>query len=186
MKKETMRKDSLDTRVRVIAESGKCKGMPNWVCLPQNKEKRALHMDVCNKLVELSDANGKYPITALVYFAVGKNAHRIHVFLGGYENIDVKKAETIFKWLKLYAKYNKNEKLFRNSNVAHALTKFYDSVSTSTKDFKAALEKTESNAKIDVKNSKAIVKSLGMGEEVNVDVTEMEVAVAAAAEVAAE
>jgi len=185
MKKETMTKNSLDTRVRAIGESGKGKGMPNWFNLPQNKEKRLLHIDICKKLVELSNANGNYPITYLVYFAVGKNAHRLHIFLGGYDTINVKKAETIFKWLAMFAKYHKNDKLFRNPNVAHALCRFYDKFSTKTKDFKAAMELMESNPKVDVKNAKPIVEGMGIGKQPKVDVTEMEVATAAA-EVAAE
>ena len=184
-KNETMKKNSLDTRVRAIGESGKGKGMPNWFNLPQNKDKRILHIDICKKLVELSNANGKYPITYLVYFAVGKNAHRLPTFLGGYDTINEKKAETIFKWLTMFAKYNKNEKLFRNPNVAHALCRFYDKFSTKTKDFKAAMEQTAPNPKVDVKNAKAIVEGLGIAKQPKVDVTEMEVATAAA-EVAAE
>jgi hypothetical protein len=86
-------KSSLDTRVRAIAESGKGKGMPNWFNLPQNKDKRATHIEVCTKLAELSKKNGNYPITYLVYFAVGKNAHRIPTFLSGYTKIDEAKAE---------------------------------------------------------------------------------------------
>lgn len=187
MSKKTIetKKNSLDTRVRAIGESGKGKGMPNWFNLPQNKEKRILHIDICKKLVELSNANGNYPITYLVYFAVGKNAHRLPTFLGGYDTINEKKAETIFKWLTMFAKHHKNDKLFRNPNVAHALCRFYDKYSTKTKDFKAALEKMESNPKIDVNNAKFVVEGLGIAKQPKVNVTEMEVATAAA-EVAAE
>lgn len=177
-KMEETKKHSLDARVRAIGESGKGKGMPNWFNLPQNKEKRLLHIDICKKLVELSNANDNYPITYLVYFAVGKNAHRLHIFLGGYDKIDVKKAETIFKWLKMLAKYHKNDKLFRNPNAAHALCRFYDKFSTKTKDFKAALESMESNPKIDVKNAKAIVEGMGIAKQPKVDVTELDAALA--------
>ena len=171
-------KNSLDTRVRAIGESGKGKGMPNWFNLPQNKENRLLHIDICKKLVELSTANGNYPITYLVYFAIGKNAHRLPVFLSGYTTINEKKAETIFKWLKMFAKYHKNEKLFRNPNVAHALCRFYDKFSTKTKDFEAAMKLMESNPKIDVKNAKPIVEGMGIAKKPKVDVTELEVATA--------
>ena len=164
-KTETTEKNSLDTRVRAIAESGKGKGMPNWFNLPQNKEKRALHIDICKKLTELSTKHNNYPITYLVYFAVGKNAHRLPTFLGGYDKINEKKAETIFSWLKLFAKYHKNDKLFRNPNVAHALCRFYDKFSTKTKDFKAAMESMESNPKIDVKNAKPIMEGLGITKQ---------------------
>ena len=113
---KTAVKNSLDARVRAIAESGKGKGMPNWFNLPQNKDKRVTHIEVCTKLAELSKKYDNYPITYLVYFAVGKNAHRIPTFLSGYTKIDETKAEKIFSWLKLFAKYHKNEKLFRNPN----------------------------------------------------------------------
>jgi hypothetical protein len=181
-KNETMKKNSLDTRVRAIAESGKGKGMPNWFNLPQNKENRLLHIDICKKLTALSVANDNYPITYLVYFAVGKNAHRLCTFLGGYDKIDEKKAETIFNWLTLFAKHHKNEKLFKNPNVAHALCRFYDKYSTKTKDFKAALAASESNPKIDVKNAKMSVEALGIAKKVEeaAPAEEMEMAMAAA------
>ena len=171
-------KKSLDTRVRAIGESGRGVGMPNWFNLSQNKDKRALHIDICKKLTELSVANGNYPITYLVYFAVGKNAHRLPTFLSGYTKIDEKKAEKIFSWLKLFAKYHKNDKLFRNPNVAHALCRFYDKFSTKTKDFKAAMESMESNPKIDVKNAKAIVEGMGIAKNAKAE-AEVEAAEAA-------
>ena len=180
-------KFSLDTRVRLVAENEGGKGvkMPAWFNLPQHKALRQQHIDICKGLVALSVANGNYPITYLVYFAVGKNAHRKEVFEDGYTRFDEKKAEKIFSWLKLFAKYHKNAKLFRNPNVAHALCRFYDKFSTKTKDFKAAMEQTAPNPKVDVKNAKAIVEGLGIAKQPKVDVTEMEVATAAA-EVAAE
>jgi len=184
MAKETKtKKVTIDSRVRAIAESGSGKGvgMPNWFTLPQNKEKRALHIDICKKLTELSNAHDKYPITYLVYFAVGKNAHRLCTFLGGYDKIDEKKAETIFKWLEMFAKHHKNEKLFKNPNVAHALCRFYDKYSTKTKDFKEALAKSESNPKIDVKNAKMSVETLGIAKKVEETEKTEEMAMAMAA-----
>lgn len=159
-------KFSLDTRVRLVAENEGGKGvkMPAWFNLPQHKALRQQHIDICKGLVALSVANGNYPITYLVYFAVGKNAHRKEVFEDGYTKFDEKKAEKIFSWLKLFAKYHKNEKLFRNPNVAHALCRFYDKFSTKTKDFKAAMELMESNPKVDVKNAKAIVEGMGIAK----------------------
>jgi hypothetical protein len=159
-------KFSLDTRVRLVAENEGGKGvkMPVWFNLPQHKALRQQHIDICKGLVALSEANGNYPITYLVYFAVGKNAHRKEVFEDGYTKFDEKKAEKIFSWLKLFAKYHKNDKLFRNPNVAHALCRFYDKFSTLTKDFKAAMELMESNPKVDVKNAKAIVEGMGIAK----------------------
>ena len=160
-------KFSLDTRVRLVAENEGGKGvkMPAWFNLPQHKALRQQHIDICKGLTALSVANGNYPITYLVYFAVGKNAHRKEVFEDGYTRFDEKKAEKIFSWLKLFAKYHKNEKLFRNPNVAHALCRFYDKFSTKTKDFKAAMELMESNPKVDVKNAKAIVEGMGIAKQ---------------------
>lgn len=160
-------KFSLDTRVRLVAENEGGKGvkMPAWFNLPQHKALRQQHIDICKGLVALSVANGNYPITYLVYFAVGKNAHRKEVFEDGYTRFDEKKAEKIFSWLKLFAKYHKNDKLFRNPNVAHALCRFYDKFSTKTKDFKAAMELMESNPKVDVKNAKAIVDGMGIAKQ---------------------
>jgi hypothetical protein len=175
----------IQEKVYMIAQNGNGKGvgMPNWFTLPQNKEKRALHINICKKLVELSEKYGNYPITYLVYFAIGKNAHRTHVFLGGYETINEAKAEKIFSWLVLFAMYHKNEKLFKNPNVAHALCKFYDKVSTKTKDFKAALNTMEKNPNIDVKNAKFTMEGLGIAKEQNEEsVAEMAVVTAVAAE----
>ena len=94
-------KFSLDTRVRLVAENEGGKGvkMPVWFNLPQHKELRKKHIDICKGLVALSVANDNYPITYLVYFAVGKNAHRKEVFEDGYTKFDEKKAEKIFSWL---------------------------------------------------------------------------------------
>ena len=172
MKNENVKK-SLETRVRAIAESGRGVGMPNWFNLPQNKDKRMLHIDICKKLAELSDANNHYPITYLVYFAVGKNAHRLPTFLSGYTKFDEKKAKTIFKWLALFAKHNKNEKLFRNPNLAHAICRFYDKYSTKTEDFKTALATYEPNPK--VTNFKMVAEGLGIAKTPKVE-TEVEAA----------
>ena len=173
---EKKAKFSLDTRVRLVAENNGGKGvkMPKWFTLPQNKARRQQHIDICKELNNLSVANGNYPITYLVYFAVGKNAHRKEVFENGYTKFDKNKAEKIFSWLKIAAKYHKNDKLFRNPNAAHALCRFYDKFSTKTSDFKAALGKMESNPKIDLKNAKALVEGMGIGKQTKT--TELEVA----------
>ena len=183
MAKETAtKKTTIESRIRTIASGNKGHNMPVWFKLPQHKALREQHIDVCKKLVELSAAHNNYPITYLVYFAVGKNAHRKEVFEDGYTKIDEKKAETIFNWLTLFAKHHKNEKLFKNPNVAHALCRFYDKYSTKTKDFKAALAASESNPKIDVKNAKMSVETLGIAKKVEevAPAEEMEMAMAAA------
>ena len=175
-KKVEEKKVSLDARIRAIAESGKAKGMPNKFNLPNNKEKRLLHIDICKQLAALSDENGKYPMSQLVYFAISKNAHRIYVFENGYEVFNEKKAKTILSWLKLFAKHNNNPKLFRNGDLAHALCRFYDKYSTKTKDFKAALSDYTPNPS--VKDFTMVAEGLGIAKQPKVEVTELELATA--------
>lgn len=168
-KKASKVKNTLDARVRRIAENenGKGCGMEKWFSLPAYKEMRQLHIDICKKLVELSNKYDGYPITYLVYFAIGKNAHRLPVFAHGYENINEKKAETILSWLKLFAKHNGNPKLFRNPNLAHVLCRYYDKYSTKTKDFKALLKNYEPNPK--VVDFKTVATALGIAKTVEAE-----------------
>lgn len=147
MSKKEVKKNTLDVRTRAIATSGKAVGMPNRFNLPQNKEKRLLHIEICKKLVEYADKYN-YTVSKLVYFAIGKNAHRINVFFEGYATFNEKKVTTIFKWLNMFAKYNDNHKLFHNADVMHALVRFYDKYSTKTSDFKAALANYTPNPKV--------------------------------------
>ena len=156
---KTVDKTTLESRVRAVAKSGKCMGMGEWTKSPKNREKKALHVNICKKLAELSDKNGGYPITYLVYFAVGKSAHRTHIFEGGYETFNEKKAKTILSWLKAFAKYNGNDKLVRNANIAHALCAFYEQISSKPKDFNAALAAVTPNPKF--KTFKEAFKALG-------------------------
>lgn len=132
-------KKTLENRIRAIAESGRGVGMPNWFNLAQFKAVKAKHISICQELAKLSDENNSYPITYLVYFAVGKNAHRLPTFLGGYKKIDVDKAKTILSWLDIFARHENKASLFRNANVMHALVRFYEKQSSDTDAFKAAL-----------------------------------------------
>jgi hypothetical protein len=177
-----IKKNTLDARVRKVAEtnSGKGVGMEKWFNLPQYKKMRVLHIDICKKLVELSNKNEGYPITYLVYFAVGKNAHRIEVFQHGYERIDEKKAETILNWLHIFAKHNNNPKLFRNPNLAHVLCRYYDKYSEKTKDFRALLKNYAPNPK--VKDFKTLASALGIAKETKSEAEEKLEAVAVSAE----
>lgn len=61
------------------------------------------HNQICKKLVELSD-NHNYPMTQLVYIAIGKNAHRPIVFEKGYVKIDEEKVELFMKLCEVFAK----------------------------------------------------------------------------------
>ena len=122
--------------------------------LRQMKNRKS-HHEVCKKLVELADKYN-YPICYLVYFAIGKNAHRTYVFENGYKFINIEKATTILNWLGLFAKHHKNQKYFNNTDVSHCLTKYYEKISCKTKDFKEALAKQEIMPKIE--NFKEIEK----------------------------
>jgi hypothetical protein len=123
---------------------------------------RALHIDICKKILAYSKKHDNYPISGLVYFGVGKNAHRIPVFAHGYENFDEKKVETIFSWLSIFAKHNKNPKLFRNANIMHVLVRYYDKYSTKTKDFRELLKNYEPNPK--VTDFKSLATALGIAK----------------------
>lgn len=155
-------KTTLEFKVRNNAES---KLVARKLCVPQAKERKAAHISVCQKLCELSDKNGQYPITYLVYFAVGKNAHRNEVFDEGYSKIDMTKAKTILTWLRMVANFNKNGKIFRNSNLAHALCKYYDTISKKTTDFEKIVSKIKANGNGKLGNFKEIVKAMGMSIE---------------------
>ena len=143
-----MKENSLSVRIIKIGKSGKAVGMPKSFSAPRNREARLRHIEICKKLVELSESNENYALTALVYFADGKNAQRIPVFEQGYPEFDEKKAKTILKWLKMFAKHHENAKMFRNANIAHALCRFYDKYSKSTTKFKAALEASTKDSTI--------------------------------------
>lgn len=140
-------KKTLDMRVRLASEG---KGMLGKFNLAQYRDKKSKHIGVCKELVRLSNKYGNYPITTLVYFAIDKCAHKTESFNNGYDHINIEKAETIISWLKMFADYNKNGSLFRNANIAHVLTKYYDKVSTDTEVFKKAMEKSKPNPFIKV------------------------------------
>lgn len=102
-----------------------------------NNAKR--HHDICVELVRLATEHN-FPYSALVYFAVGKDAHRKFVFDRGYETINVAKAETILKWLKKFAEYNRNPSFYTSDKIVHAFCKFYQEVSTKDKDFNRGMK----------------------------------------------
>lgn len=96
------------------------------------------HNDICKELVRLAHEYN-FPYTALVYFAVASDAHKKSAFEKGYHSIDVEKAETILKWLKKFADYNKNPRFFTCEKIVHAFSKFYDTHSKKDKDFNYAM-----------------------------------------------
>lgn len=127
-----MKEQGLEARVRATAKDGRYN-------LRQYADKRQ-HKEICKKIVQVSDdfkdENGKpFPICYIVYFMVGKNAHRLPVFEAGYTKCDEKKARRIISWALAFAKKMGNPKLARNDRVLHALTKYYERVGNKTSDF---------------------------------------------------
>ena len=157
---------SLEMRVRLASEG---KGLLPKYNLGQFKDKKKKHVEICKKLLSLSESNGNFPITVLVYFAIDKSAHKSSVFDECYTSINIDKAKTILSWLKLFASHNRNGKLFRNANVAHVLTKYYDKVSKDTEDFEKVLSK--SKPKPHCNSCKEIASALKMEEKPKVIVT---------------
>lgn len=147
-------------RVRLASEG---KGLLPKYNLAQFKNKKERHIEICQKLLSLSESNGNFPITVLVYFAIDKSAHKSSVFDDCYSHIHLNKAKTILSWLKLFAAHNMNGKLFRNANVAHVLTKYYDKVSVDTETFKKVLDKSKPNPHLN--SFKEIAAALKMKEE---------------------
>lgn len=130
--------------------------------LKQYKKNKEKHIEVCKSLVELSKKHGNFPYGALVYFAVGKDAHHTAAFKDGYKNVDVQKAETIIEWMKMLSEYHNKKRFRTDGNAAHALTKFYEKVSTKTEDFKAALERSPKIVVDKTNHFADIVSGLGM------------------------
>lgn len=153
----------------IIRNNADGKMIARKLCTPKAKEKKAAHQAVCKKLVELSDKNGQYPITYLVYFSVGKNAHRTNILEDGYSKIDVKKATTILNWLKMVASANKNGTLFRNTNLSHALCKYYDTISKKTTDFEKVLPKIKTDANGKIGDFKSLEKTMGIDKVVKAE-----------------
>ena len=128
--------DKLKDRVLNIAS--------NWqgsYNLKQNANKK-LHYTICKRLNEISKEK-KFPMSVLVYIAIGSNAHRKQVFEMGYKRFDEKKALTIIKWCELFAKHLKNPSLRTNDKVVHTLAKVYDKYSKKSTDFKVLLNKLD-------------------------------------------
>jgi len=104
---------------------------------------REMHIEICQKLVGIADENNKFPMGVLVYVAVGKDAHKTSTFNKGYYRFDENKARTILKWARIFADHSRNNRLFRNSDVIHALVRYYDTTSQSTEDFRGVVDASE-------------------------------------------
>lgn len=98
------------------------------------------HHDICVQLYNTSKEFNNYPYTSLVYFAIGGTAHKQTVFNSGYTKINTDKMKKILKWLTKLAKHCKDQKYATYDVVTHALSKFYDKVSTDDKVFNNLLK----------------------------------------------
>lgn len=83
-----------------------------------------MHNNVCKELVKLCDKHN-YPMTQLVYVAIGKNAHKPIIFEKGYSKIDVEKAELMIKLSEVFAK--KFGTKWRNSGfLCHMIDRYLE------------------------------------------------------------
>ena len=90
----------------------------------KDKEMRVRHNMICKKLVNLADSYN-FPMTLMLYLAVGTNAHRKPVFEKGYNRINVEKAEQVIKLCEIFAK-KFGAKARTNDKVVHMISRYYD------------------------------------------------------------
>ena len=88
------------------------------------KEIKQTHNRICKQLVKIADEHN-FPMSVLVYFAIGTNAHRLIVFNKGYTFIDVKKVESVIKLCDIFGKkFGANTRT--NDKVVHMISRYYD------------------------------------------------------------
>lgn len=82
------------------------------------------HNQICKKLVNMCDKHN-YPMTQLVYVAIGTNAHRPIVFEKGYTRIDEERAELVLKLCEVFAKkFGSNWRT--NGHLLHMICRYVD------------------------------------------------------------
>lgn len=82
------------------------------------------HNQICKQLVELSDKNN-FPMTLLVYVAVGTSAHKPLVFEKKYHRIERERAEMVIKLCDIFAKRFGN-KWRTNEKLVHMVCRYLD------------------------------------------------------------
>ena len=105
------------------------------------------HQEICKELYRLSHENNNFPYSSLVPIAINYSAHKQSEFYKGYKNINIEKTEKILKWLKRLAKHCGDDRYSRYDIVVHAVMKFYDKVSTSTKVFNKVVKEFDSKGR---------------------------------------
>lgn len=160
---ETTKKITLETKVRNAVNG---KGLSPKLNAPKNKAAKETHIAICKQLVDLSNKNGYYPITSLVYFAIGKDAHKNEAFDKGYDKIDTKRAKTILSWLKMLTdSRSKGYQVFRDAVLSRVLCRFYDKFSKNTKDFEAVMGKIKIGVNGELGTFQEIAKQMGIDKE---------------------
>ena len=89
-----------------------------------DKEARVRHHLICKRLVELADKHD-FPMTLMLYIAVGTNAHRKPVFEKGYDYINPDKVEQVIKLCEVFGK-KFGAKARTNDKVVHMISRYYD------------------------------------------------------------
>jgi hypothetical protein len=92
----------------------------------EDKEQKVRHNMICKRLVQLADYH-KFPMTLMLYVAVGTNAHRKPIFERGYRNINVDKVEQVVKLADVFAK-KFGDKARTNDKVIHMISRYYDNM----------------------------------------------------------
>lgn len=102
-------------------EAKKNVGRYNFVA---DKDVRVRHHLICKRLVELADKHD-FPMTLMLYIAVGTNAHRKPVFEKGYDYINPEKVEQVVKLCEVFGK-KFGAKARTNDKVVHMISRYYD------------------------------------------------------------
>lgn len=132
---------SLDVLVR-LAASNKIPTKYNLAQFKEDKARMVLHKQICEDVVRIADEN-KVPITYLVYFMVGKDCHKVSTFNKGYVSCNPIKAMAIIRMAKEFAAHHGYKK--PTDRVYHAMTAFYERVSTDYDVFAARLAAMQPN-----------------------------------------
>lgn len=88
------------------------------------KSEKNIHHNVCKQLMEYHQSSG-FPITVLVYIAVGTNAHRPMVFEKGYQRFDKERLDKAIKYCTIFSK-KYGEQYRTNAIVAHGICRYLD------------------------------------------------------------
>lgn len=88
------------------------------------KSEKNIHHNVCKQLMEYHQTSG-FPITVLVYIAVGTNAHRPMVFEKGYQRFDKERLDKAIKYCTIFSK-KYGEQYRTNALVAHGICRYLD------------------------------------------------------------